>query len=339
MRLANALGVSPIALVQPNSFVGRLPVAARSTDGSAGPCELRRTLTGVAEFHQLLDEEGIKRSTGPRPPVVGSLNWKAGAEALAEWASRILGRWHNEGGTHLSELADQIEEQMAIDVLLRPFDGVLHGASITAEDFPFIAVDTSQPRRRALFTLAHELGHVLARDGKGMCIDDTLRGPDERQANAFASFLLMPDERLDSLINEHGRGAGALAAMYIEFGVSWESLIYRLHNRGHVNAVERDRLRAGDVYALLPDVDELTRSRLLDVDKSACRTTRAPGLLQARTWKGYEDGVMSIRPFADLSGSDPDDLLDSLRSEARDVLSPFDEDAVDAEPAFADSPF
>ncbi|MEJ7721801.1 MAG: ImmA/IrrE family metallo-endopeptidase [Ilumatobacteraceae bacterium] len=45
---------------------------------------------------------------------------------------------------------------------------------ITDRSFPLVFVRASQPRPRALFTLAHELAHVLAGDGDTFTVDEDL---------------------------------------------------------------------------------------------------------------------------------------------------------------------
>ena len=104
------------------------------------------------------------------------------------------------------------------------------GLSITDAEFSFILVNAEQLRSRALFTLAHELGHVLNSDGATINIDRDLRArtDEERLANAFAAAFLMPEPQVRAAIDRFGRGADCLARMLLRFGVSHETLVYRL---------------------------------------------------------------------------------------------------------------
>ena len=110
----------------------------------------------------------------------------------------------------------------------------------------FVNADDILPRRR--FTAAHELGHaVLHRDRMGRYRVDTdktlLEGGDatdelEREANAFAAELLMPEEvvraRAVELKTLHGCcPSGVLAyRLSAELLVSREAMRYRLKNLG-----------------------------------------------------------------------------------------------------------
>ena len=72
------------------------------------------------------------------------------------------------------------------------------GAAITDSEFPFIFIESSQPRTRAIFTLAHELGHVLARDGLPCTVDrDQSHDPlDDRERLSSAFPPLRSCQRL-----------------------------------------------------------------------------------------------------------------------------------------------
>ncbi len=110
----------------------------------------------------------------------------------------------------------------------------------------FVNADDILPRRR--FTAAHELGHaVLHRESMGRYRADTdktlLEGGDatdelEREANAFAAELLMPEEvvraRALELKSLHGCcPPGVLAyRLSAELLVSREAMRYRLKNLG-----------------------------------------------------------------------------------------------------------
>lgn len=102
------------------------------------------------------------------------------------------------------------------------------------------------------------------------------------------------------------------------FGVSFESLIYRLHSIGLINAEVRDQLRSvgwrGLVNAL--DSPELQTRLPPEVRKSLVARLgsrperRPPGWLLERTRAGYEKGTVSIRPLAGLLGADADSLIE-----------------------------
>ena len=84
---------------------------------------------------------------------------------------------------------------------------------------PRVIVNDNNPATRKRFTLAHELGHILIPWHLGSIIDDidvppsspTFYGDLEREANAFAAEVLMPEpwirgivSKIDNLARVHG---------------------------------------------------------------------------------------------------------------------------------------
>ena len=72
---------------------------------------------------------------------------------------------------------------------------------------PLIFVNATHALPRALFTLAHELGHLLAQhDSARITLDRELSGSTapERTANAFAASFLMPKQKVLDVIKERG---------------------------------------------------------------------------------------------------------------------------------------
>lgn len=113
----------------------------------------------------------------------------------------------------------------------------------------YVSNDAGNPIGRQRFTAAHELGHaVLHRDTMpeqfladthGMISDpDATLDPKEREANRFASELLMPDEicraRADELRREHGCCPREVLEYRLaaELLVSQQALRYRLDHLG-----------------------------------------------------------------------------------------------------------
>jgi Zn-dependent peptidase ImmA (M78 family)/DNA-binding XRE family transcriptional regulator len=328
-KIAAALSVSPLALLDDNSLPARLQVAARP-DGVQSTVKgaAYSRLLAVSELHDLLSGAGIETSSDlAEIPEVNQWAWKAAAEELAQWAIKRLDVQAC-GIKRFAALADAIEQRLRVDVLIEKYAGdPLSGATITSRDFPLIFVNSQHPTPRSLFTLAHELGHLLSGHDGMIAIDDNLAGttPDERQANAFAAAFLMPADQVNEHIAAYGRGADSLARMIYDFGVSFESLIFRLHNLRKIDAAGRDSLHnvgwegllrvilGTDLRSHLGDeiiTDLVTRQGRHPAD-------RPPRWLTNRCFTGYQQGVISIRPLAGLLNVDPDDYLDRLHDDAR----------------------
>ncbi len=87
-----------------------------------------------------------------------------------------------------------------------------------------------------------------------------------------------------------------------EFGVSFDALVYRLHNVGFIDAATRDRLRSGPVR----------RSAIRSGRSGSSHVTRAPGNLVRRALDAYDAGRLSARVLADLTGTELDEMLRQL---------------------------
>ena len=119
-----------------------------------------------------------------------------------------------------------------------------------------VFTNTSTRLAREIFTLAHEIGHiVLHLENVNSFIDDTItiagRSTDEKEqeANYFASCLLMPEDEVNKFLDFEiadfaGKGLTAMdiARIMSEFNVSFETALNRLENLGKISRNERVRL-------------------------------------------------------------------------------------------------
>lgn len=316
--IALALGVSPLAILEPDSLLGRLPVAARSESEVLDEAVHRR-LRALAELHTVLADAGIQNPQINREwPSVDLGRWLASAQALAEWSAGHLQL--TETTDRFEALAEAMESQLGIDVLVESADSKsAMGAAITDPEFSIVFINSKQPRARAMFTLAHELGHVLSRDGVALRIDRDLAGNNERErfANAFASELLMPRNVIESVLSEKGRNAEGFAAIMVRLQVSFETLVYRLHNLRYIDARGRDGFKSLGFGSLLSDLsDDALRGELLRL-RTEMDVNRPPQLLLNRLLRGYFEGVVSARPIAGLLNVSPEHVIDTLKQDVQ----------------------
>jgi len=100
------------------------------------------------------------------------------------------------------ELAPVVEEVFGIDVAVAELPDGFDGLAWRDDDAELIVVGTSTVPARQRFTIAHELGHLLAGDDQRLHLDpnvmdqDHRRQPSEMRANAFAAAFLMPEDLL-----------------------------------------------------------------------------------------------------------------------------------------------
>lgn len=109
---------------------------------------------------------------------------------------------------------------------------------------------------REIFTLAHEIGHVILHlESESSFIDDNVtitgRSADEKEqeANYFAACLLMPFDDVGRFIDleirnfkEKGLSAMDIARMMSEFNVSFDMALNRLENLNVIDSNQKLRL-------------------------------------------------------------------------------------------------
>ena len=116
-----------------------------------------------------------------------------------------------------------------------------------------IVINTSVILSRAIFTLAHEIGHILLHfNTEQQFIDNTVTiaghsdDEKEQEANYFAACLLMPSDEIDRYIDmelpnfeQSGFTALDIARMMLEFNVSYDVVLTRLDSLEKINGRER----------------------------------------------------------------------------------------------------
>ena len=136
----------------------------------------------------------------------------------------------------VSDIADRIEKAgIKLDMLNFGFKQTF-GLSIADEDKgPAIIVNSipSISIERQIFTIAHELGHLLMHSGSYGKADDEENGninEEEKEADFFAGLFLLPD---DALINKWQESNGlhwvdAVLKIKKEYKVSYQTILVRL---------------------------------------------------------------------------------------------------------------
>lgn len=148
------------------------------------------------------------------------------------------------------------------------------------------------------FTGAHELGHHEF--GEVRVVDRDIfdaRTLEEKRANAFAATFLVPKAAIAERVEFKGpMDAGAVLDLANEFGVSYETMVYRLHNVGWLRggAARRDELLASRSAVL---TDTLRNRRVT-------RDTVLPLDFIERAVRAYRAQDISLGRFAELIGRD-----------------------------------
>jgi Zn-dependent peptidase ImmA (M78 family) len=347
-RIAQALHVSPLALLEPESLLGRLPIAARQAGSSIAMGVAYDRLVGLTELHVVLTDNGFPNSPNLAsvPSVVG-MYWLDAANTLSAWALQHLDPGP-EGDERFAALVDEIETKLGLDVVVEAYEGdPLSGAAITDRSFPLLFVNAAHPLPRSLFTLAHELGHVLAgHDGSTITLDRELSGStdDERIANAFAANFLMPEDIVRTTIERQGRQYPTLVQLAYRLSVSFESLIYRLHNLREINAQGRDQLMRVNWRGVVLGMSDPSAFAGLNKNQAARFQARwvtppptsPPAMLIQRATSGYRKGAIGAQALARLFGGDTQQQLLTQLQDDPDLIEAHEIIAANHAPANGD---
>lgn len=119
------------------------------------------------------------------------------------------------------------------------------GFCLYDDEFPIIYVNNSCPKSRQIFTLFHELGHLLFHtSGIDVLDDDFIKHlPENEQkieviCNGLAARLLVPDDVFDKLLKSRKADRDTAAELAAYFSVSREVIYRKLLDRNPIDAAE-----------------------------------------------------------------------------------------------------
>jgi transcriptional regulator with XRE-family HTH domain len=291
------------------------PALAARADKRRGPAveEAIDKATALAEARAALTYFGNKQELPFRPELPATSRWVEQGETLAEAAIAYLA----ERGVDPTSgtLADLVEDYFGADVAMldiQPCDGLAWHDDHTW----LIVVATSQVPTRQRFTIAHELGHLLARDSQKLYVDEDVMAPksadreSEMRAGAFAAAFLMPRAALTQAVQPGRRlSEQAFAELAMRFAVSPSALWYRLNNLLGLGLPESWRALTTVECAQLSG-----RAGEFAEWIAAAGRVRLPQALVRETYAAYVAGQTTLRPFANLLGVPVDVLRESLEA-------------------------
>lgn len=249
-------------------------------------------------------------AAGPAEPA-----YQRGARAAAELRLEL-----NLGIEPIADLWALIR-QRGVDLAFHDFgsdgpDGLYHWSG----DAATVTVNKAKQRLRQRFTAAHELGHHelhRPREGGELIVADkdifarqeeSEAAEREEEANAFAGHFLAPDPAIRRAITEPG--PQLVAADVVEltrtFGISYQAMVYRIHNSGCILAGDRDRLLAA------------TRGRYVQLAREIGFNEQLAFPLPSDLPQDYELTAMQV--FVD-DGINEERLADLLKTSVPEALA------------------
>jgi Zn-dependent peptidase ImmA (M78 family) len=200
-----------------------------------------------------------------------------------------------------------VEDLFGIDVRIMRFTNGYEGLSWEDDLCMLMVVGTSEIPARQRFTIAHELGHLLAGDDQGLHLDPNLsdaehrKKPSETRANAFATEFLLPRAVLADRAKNISWSDRSFAEMACDLWVSPVNLAWRLFNLKLIDNDQCTRyrgMRALDAAMLAERMDSHWQWI------AAAGQPRVSMPLVRAAFLAYQQGDTTLRPLANLLGLD-----------------------------------
>ena len=154
-------------------------------------------------------------------------NWKSADEALEKWREVFA----TKAGVYVFKDAFRAPSYF--------------GFCLYDDEFPVIYLNNSSAKSRQIFTLFHELGHLLFHTSGIDILDDNfiahLGGPEQKIeiiCNGLAARVLVPDDVLDKLLKGAKIGRPLATQLAGHFSVSREVIYRKFLDRGMIDADE-----------------------------------------------------------------------------------------------------
>jgi Zn-dependent peptidase ImmA (M78 family) len=196
----------------------------------------------LAQRDVMLSLTATAESEEPIPPVSLELNVRVNADEAArrvrEWLNPPTVR-PNDPYAHLNTWIGRVEDR---GILVTQLSDVsmeeARGFSIGLYPLPVIAINGAEPPRGKLFTLMHEVVHILLHRSALCDLEDAVTSsvePEGRRlewyCNAVAAAALMPRDAVVAAVGDHGGDDWSdddLRELAGNFGVSAEAMLVRL---------------------------------------------------------------------------------------------------------------
>jgi Zn-dependent peptidase ImmA (M78 family)/transcriptional regulator with XRE-family HTH domain len=309
LSLAKAFGVSGRWLIKGPEVRERLVGAARCRNEDSAVAAIE----SVAHYLELANDlDEVKKSpvgTDLTPCVPDS------ADCPRTWgkevASAVRQDWDVPSGP-IHDLPGLIESHTGILVALQLLPDDVDGIAIRdpETDNALIAVSTRCTWERQRFTLAHELGHILAGDQRVESVSGNGTSRIETRANEFARNLLVPATDLRTLSEGDGEWAAArVAEVAWEYQVSPTVVAIQLSRSGLApdGLVQQASAMSADVWSYIGGWEN-GRAALV----ASAANKRVPQTLSVRALLAWCDGSATTEVLARLHDMTPDRMENLL---------------------------
>ncbi|WP_446044649.1 ImmA/IrrE family metallo-endopeptidase [Streptomyces olivaceus] len=286
-------------------------MAARTRErGAAAPDDSKAAALGYAEWIDALAGVGHRLYLPELPSLPDEAGLIEQGSRLAEAACTVVGQ--SPRGVPARGLAEQWEKIFGLVAAAIDLPDGLDGLSWDTGDFRLVLVGRTDAWTRQRFTLAHELGHILAGDATEHPLTEHVvpsvdQGRAEIRANAFAAELLMPRAEVLESAAAGTMSREALLSLSWEYQVSPSAMATRLRTLGVISDGQRRLWSAATTREAAQYVGDPDR-HMQYAQQSGDGWYSAS--LAKLAISAYARGDISIRLVAAVTGLDSNRLLD-----------------------------
>ena len=314
-RLAKALNVEATWIIEGSPIRDRIIAAARTSRAKEVDQAVDKLLD-IFEIDAAFNEVGVPdRQKILFDKMPGNVD-KSPRDWGIETATRVREDWGMQSGP-LHNLISLIEKKtgvyVAIDDLGEEVDGVClvdpeNGVTV-------IAASTRTPWERQRFTLAHELGHLLAGELRIEAVEKNRPSKAETAAHEFARNLLIPIEDLIAINDASG---GKVWDKMEIATLAWQ---YQVSSKVAAIQLSRANIIADHLVEEISDGGAQLWSTIggweseRDAEAGRALQKRRPARLVSRAIKGWEIGLVSTKYIAKAI-SQPEDEVAMIMPES-----------------------
>lgn len=258
---------------------------------------VRRTNRYLKLVRELSDKEEVEQQYTWLAKVNRSNNLSGVAPAVRNWLGVSVNDQRKLYDSHqaLRLWRERIESKLGIYTFQFPIpDNELDGFSYIEEGVPYaITLNSKNTNNRKIFTLFHELGHILE-GSSGICLTMPANAPNvaERRCDSFAAEVLLPKEYIKKPYD-----FDELKILAKEMKVSAEVYARRAYDQKIINKEKRDSFIRQIRQAKLPT--------------SGHDDMRIPPLVLSKSQRGesFFNLIIDAYDRGKINGSDVADIL------------------------------
>lgn len=228
-----------------------------------------------------------------------------------------------ENGESPIDIFNLVQQIDNLTLIFHPLGENIGGVCYKGKNSNVIVINSKMSLGRQRFSLAHELYHAYFDDSEEKVASNLLIGDgdeNEKKADQFASYFLMPPSSLDTMIEdiknkENKEELTIEDVIKIEqyYGVSHKAILYRLLEEGYIKSKQTKNMESGIVEKAKRLGYETNLYRSFESEKS-----KVLGYYIASSDKLLEKNFISQGKYEEL-------LLDAFRD---DIVYGIDEEDI-----------